>query len=721
VEETVEESGRGDKLIKTFTSLRTLIAVFVVLLLFLVFKLAPPAAVVSIVLTTGLFALPGIPVGMALFGRRIWQNPETLIYGTIIGFALSGFAALGVAYFGGWVEWRIALAILAATAITLVLSRRFWDAPILPGLRIWEPADYTMLLSMWLIVTAFVAVPFMSFGRLTKLGFAYSWLFNYDFLLRMSFVSSITLGLPPDYLELTGNPLRLYLLSYTLPAFAYTHVHKAVPVESILMLFCLAISLLFVAALYAFLHLQLANRRALNWTMAASLCAYSYYWLFPAGKRILGALLGHTALGPKIAALNQFGDVSHLFRRFFLVEPQGVAGLCVFLLALFLLEAKRYKVESYAFAIILGLILGLEFGIEAWNGMLLVGWIGFVEAGRWLWGPRPDRRELGPLVTSAVICIACYFSFFLVGVYAFSSGKMMVIAPYWQALMAAPLYLPLEYGPILILGIWGLWISRRQQGTRNNLPLFLLFLFTLLQMFLLTAHGEMAKTLGVLKGNRILPIVLVLWTGYFLEYVFSGGDRRALRILALVLLLFAVPTIFTDVYFTSAINDPGRTSYVRAADHAACEWIRKNTPVSAVLQGEPEYIGYTGEPKNPFNTLSLMAAFGERHQVLGAYRTVTAVVNAEVIAGVRQSDLRAMFHASDTAHVLPVVLRYKIDYLYVGPYEQQLYPQFLQVLKRSPQEFEEVYDNDSVHIFRCIVSGTAKHETPELLNGGYAR
>jgi uncharacterized membrane protein len=43
--------------------------------------------------------------------------------------------------------------------------------------------------------------------------------------------------------------------------------------------------------------------------------------------------------------------------------------------------------------------------------------------------------------------------------------------------------------------------------------------------------------------------------------------------------------------------------------------------------------------------------------------------------------------------------KYKVDYLYVGPWEQSEYPNFLGVLSASPR-FDQVYDEDSVHIFQ---------------------
>lgn len=273
----------------------------------------------------------------------------------------------------------------------------------------------------------------------------------------------------------------------------------------------------------------------------------------------------------------------------------------------------------------------------------------------------------------------------------------MTFEPYWQALALAPLYLPIEYGPLLILGLWGFRLCISRSSFSSTVPLLALLTLGLLQMFLMATPA--AKTLGILKGNRLLPVVFLIWTGFLFDKLFLHEHLRKHRLVAMALVCAAIPTFFTDIYFTSNVKNPLHTRYVRVADREACDWIRSNTPPNAIVQGEPEYLGYSEEGNSGENHLSLIASFGERRQILGAGGTVGTVENAQQIARSRREDLHSMFNAKNLVAVVSTVKKYRIDYLYVGPYERELYPEFLGIVRNAPNLFREVYNKDGVYLF----------------------
>jgi uncharacterized membrane protein len=96
----------------------------------------------------------------------------------------------------------------------------------------------------------------------------------------------------------------------------------------------------------------------------------------------------------------------------------------------------------------------------------------------------------------------------------------------------------------------------------------------------------------------------------------------------------------------------------------------------------------------------LIPAFAERKVVVGEGGLAKLMGNAEERRA-RYADIHAMFLARSSAEILSPVHKYKIDYLYVGPWEQQLYPDFLRVVQSEPRLFEEVYSRDNVHVFHC--------------------
>jgi uncharacterized membrane protein len=100
--------------------------------------------------------------------------------------------------------------------------------------------------------------------------------------------------------------------------------------------------------------------------------------------------------------------------------------------------------------------------------------------------------------------------------------------------------------------------------------------------------------------------------------------------------------------------------------------------------------------------LSLIPTFALRRSALGEeYSARSVCAGCDNLVNLREADLDTMFRAPDAAKVVSITAKYKIDYLYVGPYEVSEYPNFLKVLSASPR-FNQIYDEDSVHLFRIV-------------------
>src|SRR2546430_1842230 len=92
-----------------------------------------------------LFVLPGLVLGLALFGRESYRCPEWAIFGSLLGIGLSGYTAVAVGYLIRWSPGLIVLAILIVTGVCALIAAEFWHCPLLPIPRRWEFWEYMLL------------------------------------------------------------------------------------------------------------------------------------------------------------------------------------------------------------------------------------------------------------------------------------------------------------------------------------------------------------------------------------------------------------------------------------------------------------------------------------------------------------------------------------------------------------------------------------------------
>ncbi len=656
------------------------------------FWLSPTSGVVATYSAFAMMSLPGVFIGLVLFGWDIKRHPESLVFGVPLGLMLSGYIALMLGYLVGWSAPLISVSLLILAAlIGIVAGRRRQFGPLVP-LRPWTSIDYSALGAMCLVVLGFLTIPFSRVGELTQFGHAYTWLFGYDFILRAAYAASITLGLPIDHIHMTGVPLQMYLVGYVLPAFSYTLSGENAHLQSILLITEVLFDLTFIGCLLAFWRLFAKSASALFATGFVALIAYSYYGWFAIAHHY--ARLLPASLAARLEGQFDYGSVSHLFQRLFMVEPQAILALSVFVFVLTLVLSWNRQFGLVQ-SCILGMALGVEFGIDSWLGLTLAGLSACVQIMR-LWKNWSDRRLWYQSVLVAAIAITIWTTFFMVHMVGLSSGSLVSIGPYWWGLKFGVFQYVIEYGPMLLLGLLGLkllWRNNRLMAA----SLALIAAFAISQdMFVTIAELPHFRT-----GNRLLPIVLLAGTAYFFEH---RRRVRARNWLVLAAIILAIPTVFTDIVGASSVLNRRQTAYVSDEDLKACEWMRTHLPHNAVVQSKPDYIGdfLIDRPSSGLKEISLIPNFSYRRSALGAeYSARSMCAGCKEIADLREADLDHMFRAKAPADVVSIAERYKIDYLYVGPLEQNQYPAFLGLLKDSPQ-FEEVYDQNSVHIFRII-------------------
>ena len=669
-----------------------LLAMVAIFSIVLSVRLAPALGVVSTFSAFFLMALPGIFIGIALFGWDLRRHPESLIFGVPIGLMLSGYVALMLGFLKHWSAPSITIALLILTALTSLYAMRQRRFPPLLRLRPWKPADFTVLGGMGLTVLGFVAIPFSRVGELTPDGHAYTWLFGFDYLMRAAYAASITMGLPIDHIHMAGVHLQMYLVGYVLPAFSYTLCGETAHLQAILLVAEILLDLAFVACLLAFWRLFAESAKALLLTAAIALIGYSYYGWFIIAHHLDSFL--PASLATKLDAQFAFGSVSHIYQRLFMIEPQAVLALSVFLFVMTVVLSSDRRL-GFPVCCFLGLAMGVEFGIDAWLGVTLAAWFATVQLMR-LWAHWSDRRIWLQSLLVAAIAGSLWASFFVVHMVGLSSGSLLTVRPYWWGFKFGILQYVIEYGPMLPLGLLGLW-SLWKKNRFWALALGLIAVMAVFQdLFIGIAYLPHFRS-----GNRLLPIVFLAGAAWLFEHVKFTNAGKWLALAAIVL---AVPTLVTDIVGASNVSNRYDTYYVKSADVRACEWIRTHLPLTAIVQSRPDYVGdFQVSPSlRGENELSLIPEFAYRRSALGAeYSARSVCAGCDRLAYLRESDLDTMFRARDAATIESMTSKYKIDYLYVGSFLESQYPNFLRVLETSSQ-FVEVYDQDSVHIFRVV-------------------
>lgn len=648
-------------------------------------NLADRTAIVWTAVTLLLFMLPGLLVTPIFFGNRPGARMESAIVGAIFGLGMSGYVAIVVGFRYGWSPKAIASAILALSALCAGAGRVFKGRVCLP-VRSWTGPEHCILAAMCTVVVAFSALPALHVGKLTPRGYAYTWLYGLDFVARSDYATAMTTRLPPDLFWMTGNPLRMYLVGYTTPAFAFAASGRTVSMHAVMLLTTLCLSIFLVMNLFVLLRALFSDARVLGGAAFVALIGYSYYWVYAAAK----------AAFMKSGHRFDFHDgVSHLLQRSFLVEPQALLATSLLLVVLSVLAFARYRLNSLPMAIFVGVCLGIAFGAEGVQGMVMVGWFGLFCLGRFLFVRTSLREELRPFVAAVASCGLICGSYFLLGMYQRSTSHMMWIGFDPWILKYGLAYLPIEFGPLLILGIWGAMSWWRGGREDFGWPLLLLGITALIPVLLIRTPAPTPARMV----DRLWPVVLTAFSAYLMRELWVPRGARKAVLAAATLVLAAVPTFFTDIYYTSNVGDLYDTHYVLPEDMEACNWIRHNLPETAVIQGT---YNYTASPDRGLYS-SLISSFAQRPQVLGDYSAAAMLVaDGWPLATQRRDEIDSTMSSGNLESLLRFVQRYSVAYIYAGPVEQRKFKSLLPLLQNAPAEFQEVYSKDGVFIFRVL-------------------
>jgi hypothetical protein len=198
------------------------------------------------------------------------------------------------------------------------------------------------------------------------------------------------------------------------------------------------------------------------------------------------------------------------------------------------------------------------------------------------------------------------------------------------------------------------------------------------------------------RAGHLMFVSFTVFTAVLLTTVQTAlaPIRIGVWVVAALLVAAAVPTVAMDVYNAQDItnNGPGPgfpwTLVLSRGEVEALEWLKSHTPPDVVVQPN------VAERSNA--SWGYITAFGERRMAAGLpiamipmqpYKDASALVASDVFG---QVDPVARLTAARQMH---------IDYLYVGPAEQERHPDLLPLLDARSDLFPRAFRNQDVSIY----------------------
>ena len=615
---------------------------------------------------------------------------EGFVWSTISGVAIASLITSGLVYIIGWnlLIIFVSVTLLPGLMLYVLITRVEQNNKS----QTYQNPDPKILLMTLVVVTLFFYFPFKNLGVLVGDKYLYVWLFGHDFINRMVHVNSLSAGLPLDSFFFAGEKLSYYWLAYVFPALLRNLDWMKLETKEILQITQLLYALLATAGLVVFINGLVRQKRLVGMLTFMTFCCYSYVWFLTVPLEFLRRQYGDLSVNVFGYNLVGFSGFSHAFYRFFLVEPQATLGIG---LVLMILSLYKRKESMYVFGII-GLLLGLLFGVEATNGIMLILWFTGMSLVM-LFSDSKERYSMGKKHGFSLICGALICSIlFAIEMYSFHTGSgVLRLSLNWFPVITGPLYFIFAYGPMFLFGIAGLFkiVRERERVDHWGYHYILLFGISIFFVFFIASPTELH--FGLLKATRIIPVCLLVFSAYYFEKI--SGSQKLSRIV-MTLMLMGLPSLFTDNFIASDISNP--STYLRSSDMEAAKWIKRNLPRAAVLQAEPNYPG--GEKGyNPKYAYSFIPIFSERPTGIGEWKVSSQEHSKGNEVRHRFHSVIEMFSTTNLDEGIDIIKRYNIAYIYIGELERTLYPNGVAKFLNS-EHFQLIYSKGKVSIYKHV-------------------
>ncbi len=379
-------------------------------------------------------------------------------------------------------------------------------------------------------------------------------------------------------------------------------------------------------------------------------------------------------------------------QRMLLYQPHHLAGYAFGLSAL-LLVARIRDAARPAVALTAGIFLGLSLLFSSFEAIIIGAAVAVVYAARLLTPPRwaaiPVCAVLGGLPVGGAVIASSALAYVDP-----DAGGLIRFGENATAFVRWPYLFLLSFGPLLVLGTAGLLTAI---GTRRReiWPVAALA-GVALGFYFYTDVPDMQHVWVGWRAGHLLFVAFTVLAGVL--FTVLGEAPFAVRIaawtVAAVLTLAAVPTVVVDVFNAQDITNGNRgpnfpwTLKLSPSEVEALDWLKTHTPNDVIVQ--PDTFARATA------SWAYIPAFGERRMAAGLpgamipfrpYEEATSVVAKEVF-GDSNAKARAV-----------AARRLGIDYLYIGPVEQEAHPELVTLLDARSDLFVVSFRNREVVIY----------------------
>ncbi len=633
-------------------------------------------------------ALPGIPLGRALFGPR---HPAAYVGGAILGYA---FSTIGL-----WAAIAVGAAsrpgFLAAWAVTLaagwIAARVVRPLPIFA----WTRGD-TIALTLVCALTLAVAVPpFARVGQQQPNGARlYRAYFTADFVWHMALTAEVgKFQMPLRNPYLAREPIHYYWAYFIVPAAVAGRGPAPLrSIEASLKGNAIATGLLFCGVLYLLARVAAARPAAAGIAVALAIVASSaegLYEMWRLWRRDVPLwYLRHTNIDAIANWRFQGLRIDGLQRALWYV-PQHMMAYAAGVLAL-VIGAAGGAVAPISAILAGGVALGASVLCNPLvGGMFSLGYAGtvIVDAVRTGTVRRVPLHAFAALPVLAAIAW-CAGNHMLEG-----AAHALTFGLHGLAANAPIASLAVSLGPVLAVALAGLIGPRGQAPLAAATPALVMIPLSLALMHFVSLDVDTAY-IGFRAGHILICVAAMLMARAAMG-LFDRG--RAAGVTAAVIAAAAIaglPTTAIDWYNARDTANHERsiggfrwTIDLTPDEQEAFRWLKRATPAGAIVQMEPISRGR--------ETWSLIPSFAERRMAAGLPISLLKVPAYDE----RSREVQEMYETADAGDARRIAARLGIEYIYADRVERELYPSGIEKFEMHPEFFTPVFSNLEVRVF----------------------
>jgi hypothetical protein len=633
-----------------------------------------------------LFVLPGILIIRVIAPAEGWL--PVLGFGPFAGQALGSFVLTLLWTSGAHGVWVLIAAPLIVSLLALP-ARRLAGRWTLPTV---DADDAIALAVLLLIVPAVTGLAFAHVGEITANGQDYRAYFTADYVWRRAVVSELAKGdVLPVNPYFAGDALHYYWMPHVLSAVQYRFAAGWASLDELLLIRSISIDAMFIAFLYAMTRAF----RARPWPAAAGVT----FVVFASSFEGLYALWDFARNGSPLAAVKTLNidAVSRWYfqgipidglQRVLFYQPHHAVGYVIGMMGLLAIALRTRARDAVAFAIA-GTCLGLSVAISSFAGLMITAGAALYEGASVLRGFDARRAIVHALAAAIPLGIAT--GLVLALRYVDNSGAVVEFAVNRMALHNFWWVTFLSFGPVLIVGVAAIIVTRREPG---HLGVFgALAVASVVFYFFINVRDHQDVYVGWRVGHFLFMSAAVVIGVLFNTLPALGpATRRALGTLAALAFVAGLPTSVIDIYNTQDITNHGEmpaghwTLRLHPDDLQIFDWIKHNTDPKAIFQVDPV-------PRDPEHW-AYLPAFAERRMAAGIPISMVPLAKYQEAS----SQIRLIYDEQPLMAYERAV-RARVDYLIVGPQERDAHPGVEERFSALSERLPLVFKNGTISIY----------------------